>query len=246
MADYPHLSRAPISEAIIDFRVKPRESVTVTEFRTLRDQLHSRFPTDTEIRQFAIALQPGQPSVAQEQQTTGLLFKSSDEKTLVQFRLDGFTYNRLAPYTSWDEIFPETLRLWALYVKVARPESVVRVATRYINRLELPLPIGDLDDYLTAAPRVPASLPQHLRGYLQRLVIYDTANDHSLILTQAPEANPLDLSRATLLLDIDAFKDVDQVSPESDELRGILMLLRDAKNAAFFGSITARTLDMYR
>jgi uncharacterized protein (TIGR04255 family) len=183
--------------------------------------------------------------VTQKDDVTGVLFETEDGRTLAQFRVDGFTYNRLAPYSSWEEICPETLKLWETYVRCARPEYVVRVATRYINRLRLPHPIADLDEYLTAPPQIPKGMPQRLRGYLQRLVIYDESHDHSVILTQAPEANPLDDRHVTMLLDIDAYKDLDQLPPDSPDLKAILTRLREAKNTAFYSSITKRTQDMY-
>jgi uncharacterized protein (TIGR04255 family) len=245
VSNYPHLARAPITEAIIDIRVKAREGASGQDFGAVSDELRPRFTFATELRRFAVTVQPGQPGVIQKDEAAGLLFKTDDGKTLVQFRVDGFTYNKLAPYSSWEEIFPETLRLWEVYLRTARPESVVRVATRYINRLRLPLPITDLDEYLTAPPQIPKGMPQTLRGYLLRLVVYDEINDHSVILTQAPEGNPLDDRHVTLLLDIDAYKDVDHVPPDRQKLEAILMRLRDAKNTAFYSSITKRTQDMF-
>src|SRR5436190_21056320 len=86
----------------------------------------------------------------------GLLFYSEDEKAVVQFRLDGFTFNKLQPYSSWEEIFPETWRLWALYQSAIGNVQITRLAVRYINRLALPS--GDFGRYLTALPQLPAEL----------------------------------------------------------------------------------------
>ncbi len=66
------------------------------------------------------------------------MYVSEDEVKLVQFRLDGFTFNRSKPYTSWEQVFPEAFGLWKEYVSLAAPEFVNRIAVRYINRLDLP------------------------------------------------------------------------------------------------------------
>lgn len=193
-----------------------------------------------------VTLQSGQAGLAQAaQEKAGVLLKTVDGKTIVQFRADGFTFNRLEPYTSWDEIYPETMRLWQEYVRATRPDTVVRLATRHINRLRLPQPIADLQEYLKAPPQVPPGVPQQLRGYLVRLVVYDADQDVSAIITQTPEADPLDAAHVQILLDIDAYKDELALAPDSPEIATVLSRLRDCKNAIFYGSITDRTKEMY-
>ncbi len=46
--------------------------------------------------------------------------KTPDRLNVAQFRRDGFTFNRLRPYTKWEEIRPEALRLWQLYTAKAK------------------------------------------------------------------------------------------------------------------------------
>jgi uncharacterized protein (TIGR04255 family) len=88
----------------------------------------------------------GRPPVVQDLGFQGYFWKTSDEKTIVQFRVDGFTFNRLRPYTSWTELFPQALDLWHLYSRVSRPEVITRLAVRYINRIPLPAGVTDFSD----------------------------------------------------------------------------------------------------
>ena len=52
------------------------------------------------------------------------------------------------------DLVAETRRLWSLYVDKLEPEAIVRVATRFINKLKLPMTSGErFQDYLTDASR---------------------------------------------------------------------------------------------
>src|SRR5579859_7697680 len=105
-----HLREAPITEAIIDFRVKSRAGLDPAVFSGVRPSLADRFPRLNEQRGGKITFEfaPGAatPPVTEDLGLQGLFFRSADEKMIAQFRTDGFTLNRLRPYTSWNELFP--------------------------------------------------------------------------------------------------------------------------------------------
>ncbi len=71
----------------------------------------------------------------------------------------------LLPYETWEKLVEEAHRLWTVYVECVHPEAVNRVATRFINNLQLPkacLTSSSKEEYLTTPPQVPAALPQHV------------------------------------------------------------------------------------
>jgi uncharacterized protein (TIGR04255 family) len=242
-----HLRRAPITEALIDFRVQPAEGLSTRKLEEAARRVEKEYPARSAVKTVHARLELGRGVVVPdfEHNEVGVLVKSPDEKTQAQFRLNGFTLNRLEPYTSWDEIYPETKRLWRLYVEVAQPVAVVRLAARYINRLKLPLPVADLRDYLIEPPRIPESLPQALLAFLTRLVIHDSSLQQSAIVTQSSEPNPVDPDHATVLLDIDAFKEVNLKQVQQDEIDRVLGDLHEFKNNIFFGSITQRASEFF-
>ncbi|MBI4503774.1 MAG: TIGR04255 family protein [Gemmatimonadetes bacterium] len=253
MARVRHLPRAPIAEAIVDFRVKAAPGFQAERLREPIARLRDRFPNVEERRGMRASFGPfGIASASKARELggnvqdlglQGFFCRSQDAKTIVQFRNDGFTYNRLQPYTSWDEIRPEALSLWTLYTEVARPEVVVRVALRYINRLQFPLPIENTARYLTAGPSVPPDLPVEISSFLLRTVLEDSARDVTTNLVQASEQN-LDPRVLSVILDIDSFK-----SKESgfrpDEIAPTLETLHDVKNMVFFSSLTEEILENY-
>jgi uncharacterized protein (TIGR04255 family) len=75
------------------------------------------------------------------------------------------------------------------------------------------------------------------------MVLQDSESGNSITITQASEPST-DPDHIVVLLDVDAFRDVD-MSPMDEELITILQELRDLKNQAFFGSISERTAEMY-
>jgi uncharacterized protein (TIGR04255 family) len=246
-ARHRHLQRAPITEALIDFRVQSAEGLSSRKLEEAARRVKGEYPVQAQIKTVHARLEIGAgiltPGV--EHGDAGVLVKTADQKMQAQFRPNGFTFNRLEPYTSWEEIYPETKRLWRLYVEVAEPVAVVRLAARYINRLTLPLPVADLREYLMEPPRIPEGLPQTVLAYLTRLVIHDASRQQSAIVTQSSEPNPLDPEHATILLDIDAFKTVALRAAKQDQIDQVLGDLHAFKNNIFFGSITQRASELF-
>jgi uncharacterized protein (TIGR04255 family) len=160
---------------------------------------------------------------------------------IAQFRVDGFTFSKLEPYTTWEEVFGEALRLWNIYVHIAQPLETWRVAVRYINRLRFPAP-AELGQYLEAPPVLPAPIPQRIREFLIRAVVDDPERNLSAIVIEASES--LDPNMVQVLLDIDAFREA-AIAPNDPSLIETFEQLRTLKNQIFFASITERTVEMY-
>ncbi|HLE80105.1 MAG TPA: TIGR04255 family protein [Dehalococcoidia bacterium] len=246
MARIRHLKRAPITEALIDFRVNVPKEFSPALVSDLKEHLRDRYPKVEERRlaESAIQIAPGRLATStRELGFRGLIFKSADELDIAQFRIDGFTYNRLKPYTSWEQVFPEASRLWELYGEKLAPEYVSRLALRYINHLSIPLPIKDFSQYLTSPPVVPDDLPQAISSFLTRVVLQDPGSDLAANLTQALEPG-LDANSVTIILDIDAYK-LGEFDPRGPEIVRVLEALHGFKNTIFFGSLTEATLRLY-
>lgn len=235
------LANAPITEAILDIRVKLPADLELGKLKTVQTVISENYPTIRERRRwesrvrFSVGAPPKQ--VALDKGPDGYLFTSTGGKQIVQFRLDGFTFNRLKPYETWESMRDEAYRLWRHYVDVASPELITRVALRYINHLKIPLPIGNFADYLVAPPTVPGQLPHFLTSFLTRVVILDSRIGAAANISQALEST----SEGTLILDIDVYKQA-AFSVEGKEAWEFLEELRHFKNRIFFESVTEHTL----
>ncbi|MBC8419651.1 MAG: TIGR04255 family protein [Desulfobacterales bacterium] len=247
MAEPRHLNNAPIREAIIDFRVKLPSEFRVSEFLSLREQIGDRFPKFKERRSFKgeFKIAPGKPisTKAEEHGIHGYFFITDDEKKIAQFRIDGFTFSRLKPYTYWEEIFDEAKELWALYVDAAKPQSVARIAVRYINQLDIPLPITDFSIFLTAPPYIPDSLSCAISGFLTKITTYFPELDIKANIIQALEKSK-EANYISLILDIDVYKSQD-FSPDSEDMWAFFEQFRELKNRIFFQSITEETARLF-
>lgn len=241
MARVRHLGRAPITEALIDLRAALPDDFGVERFAQLRDRIGERYPTHEEQRLFktTLAFQPSQQLVPANTELGlhGYLYKTADNLTIAQFRRDGFTLNRLRPYTRWDELFPEARNLWRLYAEVAGIREFTRVATRFINHLKVPAaPTPEYGRYLTSIPTAPHGAPQSPVGFLSRVESRDPATDLHAIVTQATEPT-VEPGLVTIILDIDVYK-LGSFKPDDASLDEVFRALHVMKNDIFFGAIT--------
>lgn len=161
---------APITEALIDLRVDSISEVMLSTLKGLQYSIESDYSVCEDMFTVQGQIQAGSTVAASASQTPiGYRFLSGDGKQILQARLDGFTFSRLAPYGKWEAFRDEARRLWELYRAVTNPTRVDCVAVRYINRLDLPLPLSDFKDYLRTVPEVSPDLPQGLSDYFMQL-----------------------------------------------------------------------------
>jgi uncharacterized protein (TIGR04255 family) len=238
------LSRAPIVEAVIDIRVAPMEGTKVGDFDAATVFLKGDYPTQKPMRSVHATFSLNAEEMSQKHADVGVVFQSRDERSLAQFRLDGFTFNRLVPYTDWPTVFGEALRVWRIYAELYPQVLATRLAVRYINRMTIGEG-GSLADYLTAPPILPAEVPQALREYLTRLVVQDPEKQMSAVLVQALEPGPAEAT-GSILLDVDAFRELRRpLKPSDGEIERIFAELREMKNRIFYASITEKAAEAY-
>lgn len=195
---------------------------------------------------FAFRLAPeGKPQTAAESAQVGLRLHSADEKYVAQCRLTGFTWSRLPPYEAWTNLLEEARRLWAIYVERLAPTRVVRVATRFINNLQLPLKTGaSFQTYVHKLVDVPEEAPQAVEAFFQRFHLVDSSSGARVVLTLALDGMPAG-GPAPVILDVDAFT-FTNLDPTDRELWIILERLRELKNRSFFGTITEPAAELYK
>jgi uncharacterized protein (TIGR04255 family) len=242
-----HLAKAPIREALLDVRVELPAEFSATVFKGLKEVVGLSYPKMTEAAKHQATLQLG-PSgkLLSESTELGLhavRFSAADDKTVVQFRTDGFTLNRLRPYTEWESIFPEAMRLWAIYAAAASPASVTKVGLRYINEFLVPGTVQSLARYLTGVPGTPLGAPGRVKGFLSRVGTEDEETRLSSVVTYSVSEH-VDGSQAQVVFDIEVF--CSAVSgTDSGSLIPVFTRLRSSKNAIFFESLTEATLTLF-
>ena len=199
----------PIREAVIDLKVDPSLTVSPSKLESLRTKLSERYSIvkprrSCETSFFAIK---GVPStVSKDKGIDGYQFWSSDEKDVVQFRLDGFTFSRLAPYVEWEEHSPEAFKTWNIYRDNLKPLKIKRLAVRYVNVIEVPKKTIELSDYFINPPTIPSGLSQDMEAFLSRFIVkFDSETKAIITASSQKQSNP---DKLPFLLDIDVFSEI--------------------------------------
>ncbi|MBI5970336.1 MAG: TIGR04255 family protein [Deltaproteobacteria bacterium] len=244
MARQRHLNNAPAFEAVIDIKVKPSPDITLSKLQEVKSTISAEYPIEQELVESSLEIKldaksKSMETVSADALAIGYRYDSTDKMRIAQFRLNGFALSRLKPYSQWEDLRNEAHKLWNLYCSVLKPEMITRVAVRYINRLELPLPFKKgFEDYLTALPPIPKGLPQIFNSFLTRIIVPLEPSKATVAITQAIEPAIVIPGRVVpVLLDIDVFK-VGMFDIDGIEAWDAIDSFRGFKNDAFFASIT--------
>ena len=249
MVETTRFPNAPITEALLDIRVKLPAQTDLAKLATFHDAIKQRYPSKQERMAWRGHIEIQASPVAQVSQSAaggpdGYLFTSVDGRQVVQARLEGFTFSRLKPYDKWEALRDEARELWQHYVQIASPETVTRVALRYINRIEIPLPMRDYKDYILTTPEIAPDLPQGLDSFFMRLVIPDPKAQAVAIVTETVEPIDESSNRLPLIFDIDVFR-MAAFNVQDKSLWETLEQLHDLKNDIFFKSITPKAKELF-
>lgn len=238
-------SNAPIMEAILDIQVEASKDVSLTSLANCQNTLYAEYPTKRVIKTPITHLETGpQVAGATGTQDLGFAFISNDGKQLFQVRPNGFTVNRLAPYSGWKNFSHEAVRLWNIYRGEAKPGQITRIALRFINRIDIPTSQVELKDYFHTLPEIARGLPQSMAGFFMQILLplEDVKAFVNIVETIVDPPQP---GMVSVLLDLDLFRNTNL--PDSEE--GIWSLfegLRVKKNAVFDSCITEKTKELIR
>ena len=252
MSATPLYLRPPVREALIDIRIDPLPRSHLPALEELHERLSQDYPTKRTRHKWEGSFQIREATLTTSQRAQGPVgyrFESADGKQIVQFRLDGFTFNRLKPdpeesWAGWAVLRDEARRTWELYVSAVHPQEITRLAVRYINQIVIRGPHIDLDDFLAAAPRIPQDLPyQTFHHFFSRVEINVPDVNAKAIITQAPaqEQTP---NAVTLTLDIDVLRQ-ERMRLDTVTIWETLDRFRDLKNTIFEASLRQRTKKLF-
>jgi uncharacterized protein (TIGR04255 family) len=250
-----NLAKAPIIEAVIEFycELPPGQDRSGWE-SALKARFGDRYPQclAQHLQEFHLQVPPGvdKPAASTVRQgLQGYRNVSPDGKQLIQCRVDGFFFNRLAPYTSFDDYLPEALRCWALYCEVAEPVIVRHIGLRFINRLPLPLVDGKLSlaDYLKNPPRVvtlsdkyPFTFTEFVHQH--KMVEPQTQTMATVVLA----SQPLEGNALPVILEIAALRSCAYAPTDHPSFEIALQGLRELKNHVFENTLTEKCLNLFQ
>lgn len=244
------LSKAPIVEAVVDIDCDLPPTLDLAALEApARRTFGDRYPKFRKqfMQQLEFELSASDPPKQSSRQgIQALQFLQEDEKQLVQVRAEGFSFNRLVPYSHLDDYLPEIERTWHLFCNVTSPVHVRLLRLRYINRIPLPTKKGrvELSEYFRVGPRLPDERRLTLTGFLDhRAAIEEATGNHvNIVLT----AQPVEAKALPIIFDIESTRAVELKPDDWNEIVTIIQSLRTLKNRVFRNTLTPRCMDLLR
>ena len=239
----------PITEALLDIRVTLPPDISLEQLAAYNDEVKDLFPVKEQRLAWTggYEFKPGTaPKVIPPSGgPDGYFFQSPSENKLIQVRRDGFTFNKLKPYTNWPQFSAEAKLHWERYLRIAKPFQVTRLALRYINRIEIPLPFKDFKEYVLTIPEIAPGLPNAMSNMIMQLVVPNEEINATASITETLE--PVKEGQSTLgfIFDIDVFRKI-TLEPGDKKIWDILESPRAFKNQIFKKSLTVKCKELFK
>ncbi|WP_337288783.1 TIGR04255 family protein [Candidatus Methylomirabilis sp.] len=246
-----NLLNPPIVEAVLDIEcdLPPGQQLAALE-GAAQERFRERYPKFRTkwVQEHLIAATPGGPPDVSvpPQRVEAFQFLQDDEKQLVQVRAQGFSFNRLAPYTSLDDYVPALEQAWRVYVGLAAPVQIRLIRLRYINRILLPFleRTVNLDNFFTVGPRLPDEKNLVFTSFFNQHTAVELQTGHqvNIVLTsQPPQGDQL-----PVIFD-NCVAASEPGEPENwDWILTTIRSLRDLKNRIFKKSLTEQCLKLFQ
>ncbi len=249
MSETVLFGRAPITEAVIEIQVALPPDIHLGRLAQIHDSVKDRYPSlkDRTLMSGGVQFRGASeaPVVTHSAKQQGFLMTSGEGTQVLQVLQDRFAFSRLAPYTKWEHVRAEALGLWGVYRTFARPVKVVRLALRYINRIELPLPVDEMAEFLSTRPEVSSRVMDGIDSFFMQVTGTDAPTGAKIVINETIDPNNTKEGILPVILDIDVFQPVD-LTPESPEVWSCLDRLRDVKNRVFAESLAKRAKELVR
>lgn len=242
--EFPHLSRAPIAEAVIHWQAPAGQTV---DEEKLLSELRERFPAfecqaQHEIQaELKVSREGVEPTHLSRWDGFRLIGRDDFDKYVVQFKPNGVVFSRLAPYNSWQEFLNASLPFWDLFVNLQRPPMIDRLGVRFINKISLNRE-GMASAYIKEICKPPKGFEFIQERFLHqdRFRLPDSPYEVNWVRTVQPST----ASDKVLIVDIDV--STERLLPDDrKELLKRLGDMRSIKNKLFFSRLTSRALKQF-
>lgn len=235
---------APIREAIFDIRITPLEQNSIEKLEQIHELIKDDYPEKKKQISFTgkIEFRDNKHEIQNESNSEirGFLFSNKKHNRQIQARIDGFTFNMLQPYSNWETFSKEAFRIWEIYDRAINPDNISRIAIRYINKINIPLPFDNFQEYIINMPPIPTCLPQTFKNFFMQIEVPCDTEEANVLLTETIEQPSGD--KLPLILDIDVYK---TLNIDKNNLADYFNTFRDLKNKTFESCITDKTRSLF-
>ena len=239
--------KPPITEAVIELRFETSVSQDAME-KFVRD-VKERYPSAEEKYEVAVELKIAaaskEPVSTLEKKLVGYKLTGSEDTDLILFDTDRIANIRLAPYCGWGIFWEKTEKNFGDLKKRLGYRKIVRMATRYVNRIDIPKlgkEVINSNDYLLIEPEIP-SVIKTIHNFKTQFVAPIPEVEGKVTVNAATVQSPL-IDHVSLLLDIDLFKD-QNVPQKDNEVWELFSHLHRQKNKIFEAFITDKARELF-
>jgi len=243
------LRKPPIVEAVFDLACSMPEGFDVQKIEAQAvTLLRHRYPTvrPALMLEQSFVQQPGkEPAMSSRQILRGYQFLSEDLTRIIQFRLDGFSFNKLAPYSVLGDYLPEIRESWEVFIRLCNPSLVTRVSLRNINRIQVKQDLVkvEIGDYLKVGPHLHDEKNLTFTGFLNHhQALEKSTGNHVNVITTTQAIGD---GAPALILDIEAYRQVAYKPNATDIWENDLPSIRSLKDRVFSNTLTPECLKTF-
>ena len=249
------LDHPPIVEVIVDIDCDLPPGTGLSEIEpAAKASLRDSYPQTQRkpLHQFHFRKEGEEPPThsVEKEGIDSLLFRNEEGNQLTQFRRNGYSFNRLAPYPreGMDAYLPEIRGTWENYCVIANPLRIRKIGLRTINRIWLPLEDDgglDLGRYFSSGPQIPNVEGRDLRftNFLDQQQIVDAKSGLRANIVLATKE--LRKDELAVLLDIDAYDPRSKESLDWPSVEPGIASLRSLKNELFRKIVSPECLKLF-
>jgi uncharacterized protein (TIGR04255 family) len=235
-------ARPPITEAVIDIQFD--DPLSGDQLRAVEKQLQRHFPSTEPLQEIGITLTPAGPSV--KRSAAGFKFSAMDPADIVLVKPTAFANSRLAPYQGWAALVDRTRTTWSLYKKAVGYRRISRVATRYINRIDIPVDEDGsaiIENYVTIGVAFDNTNIGRKERFALQLQLGISDLSATCVVNATTTESPL-VGHVAVIIDIDLFR-TEGIPQRDKDMWEYLEELRRRKNVIFEQSITERAREVF-
>lgn len=238
--NYPN---APIVEAVFDVNVSNTIIVNPSIFEQYAKTELKEYPISNKRQNVNVKIDSsGTGQIGKTTNLLGYIFSNIQGNRKVQFRLDGYSFNMLRPYSNWDDFSSIAFNHLQKYLTLAKPLAITRIGLRFINRIDLPYENQQFESYIKYLPPVPADLPKKFERYFLQMQIPAGDNLSKTVISQTFEQEKN--GRVPFIIDIDVFQD--ERLKATDSLVDRFNNLRTLKNKIFEDLVTEECKQFFK
>lgn len=239
-------AKPPVIEAVCEFRLPPSTQWDLTIPGLVYERVREEFPHKEQrvIQNIEVTEKPDaggiQHKITAENRAW---FLTEDRNTFIQVGTRALAVNRLSPYPTWEEFRPAIEKAVSVLREVVEVSGFQRIGLRYINRIEIPSPSVELDDYFAFRLVLGEGLPQLMQGFICGAVL-PFLNGRDLCKVELTNAVPESQLSTAFLLDLDYYL----ARPEDVSAEGVLAWVEEAHRAvedAFEDCISDRLRELF-